>query len=345
MPKLKALVTAEVIKEKLNVLSDRIDFIYDGYNLDHEVMPPAELIETVKDIDILICEYDMITDKVLSAAKELKIIICCRGGVGSVIDLDAAKARGITVCNNGGRNAEAVTDMTMGYILDLTRNISYTNTLIHNRVITSDESSKPKEYKDTVWGLDKNSPFIRFRGKSLNYMTLGIVGFGHAGRLIAKKATAFGMNIIACDPFIKDYKIDNVKIVSFEKLLCQADIISLHCTLTDETANMFSEKQFAAMKDGAYFINTARGEIVDEDALMNALQSGKLAGAAIDVTRVEPISSCSRLLEFDNLIITPHIAGSAYDVQATGTQMIVDSLEDWLVGRKPRNCIYEGNRK
>ncbi|MBQ8740370.1 MAG: hydroxyacid dehydrogenase [Clostridia bacterium] len=345
MQRLKALVTAEVIKEKLEILSDRIEFVYDGYNLDHEVMPPDELVQKVKDIDILVCEYDMITADVLDAAQKLKIIICCRGGVKSVIDLEAAAARGITVCNNGGRNAEAVTDMTMGYILDLTRNISYTNSLIHNKVITSDESTKPKEYKDTVWGLDKNSPFIRFRGKSLNYMTLGIVGFGHAGRLIAKKASAFGMSIIACDPFIKDYKIDDVRIVSLKKLLKEADIVSVHCTLTDETANMFSHEQFAAMKDGAYFINTARGEIVDEDALLDALESGKLSGAAIDVTRVEPISSDSKLLNYDNLIITPHIAGSAYDVQATGTRMIVDSLEDWLGGNKPRNCVIEGNKR
>ena len=345
MQRLKALVTAEVIKEKLEILSDRIEFVYDGYNLDHEVMPPDELVQKVKDIDILVCEYDMITADVLDAAQKLKIIICCRGGVKSVIDLEAAAARGITVCNNGGRNAEAVTDMTMGYILDLTRNISYTNSLIHNKVITSDESTKPKEYKDTFWGLDKNSPFIRFRGKSLNYMTLGIVGFGHAGRLIAKKASAFGMSIIACDPFIKDYKIDDVRIVSLKKLLKEADIVSVHCTLTDETANMFSHEQFAAMKDGAYFINTARGEIVDEDALLDALESGKLSGAAIDVTRVEPISSDSKLLNYDNLIITPHIAGSAYDVQATGTRMIVDSLEDWLGGNKPRNCVIEGNKR
>ena len=107
---------------------------------------------------------------------------------------------------------------------------------------------------------------------------------------------------------------------------------------------MFSHEQFAAMKDGVYFINTARGEIVDEDAMMDALESGKLAGAAIDVPRVEPISSSSRLLKFDNLIITPHIAGSSYDVQATGSRMIVDSLEDWLAGIKPRNCVIEGNR-
>lgn len=344
MKKFKALVTAEVIKEKLEILSDRIDFIYDGYNLNHEVMPPVELAEKIEDIDILVCEYDMITADILDAAQNLKLIICCRGGVKSVIDLDAAQQRGITVCNNAGRNAEAVTDMTMGYILDLTRNISYTNALIHNKVITSDESSKPKEYKDTVWGLDKNSPFIRFRGKSLNYMTLGIVGFGHAGRLIAKKAAAFGMNIIACDPFIKDYKIGNVRIVSLKKLLKEADIISLHCTLTEETSNMFSHEQFAAMKDGALFINTARGEIVDEDALLDALESGKLAGAAMDVAKKEPISSDSRLLKYDNLILTPHIAGSAYDVQATGTQMIIDSLEDWLIGNKPRNCVIEGNK-
>ena len=114
--------------------------------------------------------------------------------------------------------------------------------------------------------------------------------------------------------------------------------------LTPDTANMFSYEEFAAMKDGAYFINTARGEIVDEEAMLNALDCGKLAGAAIDVTRTEPIPSNSKLLKYDNLIITPHIAGSAYDVQATGTRMILDSLEDWLGNLKPRNCIIEGTR-
>lgn len=344
MKKFKALVTAEVIKETLETLSDKIDFVYAGYNLNHEVMPPEKLLKAVEDIDILICEYDTISAQVLDAAKNLKIIICCRGGVKSVIDLEAAKQRGITICNNAGRNADAVTDMAMGYILDLTRNISYTNSLIHNKVITCDRSTKPDEYKDTVWGLNEDSPFIRFRGKSLNYMTLGIVGFGHAGRLLAKKASVFGMNVIACDPFIKDYKVDNVKIVSLKKLLKEADIVSLHCALTPETMNMFSKEQFALMKDGAYFINTARGEIVDEDALMDALENKKLAGAAMDVAKVEPISSDSRLLKYDNLIITPHIAGSAYDVQVTGTRMIIDSLEDWMHGNKPRNCIIEGNR-
>lgn len=342
MKKLKALVTAEVIKKDLEVLSDKIDFIYDGYNVDHEVLPQDELIKKISDIDILICEYDTITDTVLKAAKNLKIIICCRGGVKSVIDLDAAKNHGITVCHNAGRNAEAVTDMTMGYILDLTRNISYTNSLIHNKIITCNKSSKPKEYKDTVWGLDKNSPFIRFRGKSLNYMTLGIIGFGHAGRLIAKKASAFGMKIIAYDPFLKDYKIENVSVVSLKTLIKQSDIISIHCTLTPDTVNLFSYKQFEDMKNGSYFINTSRGEIVNEDALLDALESGKLAGAAIDVVCKEPIPSTSRMLKYDNLIITPHIAGSAYDVQATGTRMIVNSLEDWLCGNKPRNCIIGG---
>lgn len=340
MPKLKALVTAEVLPERLAALEEYIEFTYDGYFINHDVMPHKELIRKIADYDILICEYDTVDVDVLNAAKSLKIIVCCRGGVKSVIDLDGAMERGIIVCNNGGRNANAVSDMTMAFILDLTRNIVTTNSLIHDRVITEDQSTKPEEYRDTVWGLDNNSPFIKYRGKSINHMTLGLVGFGHAGRLVARKANAFDMNIIAYDPYADESTFpEYVKQVHFDRLLAESDIISVHCVATPQTKGMFSEKVFAAMKDGSYFINTSRGELVDETAMIASLNSGHLAGAAIDVTCVEPISPSSPLLEAKNLIITPHIAGSSYDVQYVGTEMVADSLTDWLAGKKPRNCV------
>ena len=133
--KYRALVTAEIIKPMLEQFEDKIEFVYDGYNIDHEVMPHNELIEKVADYDILICEYDTIDRAVLDNAKNMKIIICCRGGVKSVIDIDAAMEKKIIICNNGGRNANAVSDLTMGYILDLTRNITLTNNLIFNKII------------------------------------------------------------------------------------------------------------------------------------------------------------------------------------------------------------------
>lgn len=340
MKKFKALVTAEVIPEILDKISDKIDFKYDGYCLNHDVMPHNELIEKIRDYDILICEYDTIDREVFDNANNLKIIICCRGGIKSVVDLEYAMEKNVIVCNNAGRNANAVSDMTIAYILNLTRNISKTNDLIHNRIITSDISSKPDEYQDTVWGLDNESPFIKYRGKSINYMTLGLVGFGHAGKLVAKKANVFGMNIIAYDPYVDDGDVpDYVKMVSWDKLLHQSDIISVHSILTPQTRNMFSENVFDEMKYGSYFINTSRGELVDENAMINALKSGHLAGAAIDVTTKEPISSDSFLINAPNLIITPHIAGSSYDVLATGSNMVLDSLTKWLNGEKPQNCI------
>ena len=341
MKKLKALITAEVISEMLERdLSQYIDFKYAGYYYNHDVLEHGELVRIVSDIDILVCEYDTISEDVFEAAKNLKIIICCRGGVKTVIDIDKAMEKGIDICNNAGRNAGAVSDIVMGYILNLTRNITLTNELIHNRVITTDVETKPKEYRDTVWGLDNNSPFIKYRGRSINHMTLGIVGYGNAGRSLAQKANAFGMKIIAYDPY-SDFegKPDYVEAVKMDTLLEQSDIISLHCVLTPQTRNMFNKEMCDKMKEGSYFINTARGELVDEDALISNLKSGHLAGAAIDVTRVEPIASDSPLLEAPNLIITPHIGGSANDVQYCGTNMVIESLTDFINGDKPRNAI------
>lgn len=324
----------------LDEFKDQIEFEIAGYALDHEVMSRKELKEKVRDIDILICEYDTIDEEIFDCAEQLKLIICCRGGVKLVVDIEKAMERGIIVCNNSGRNAGAVSDMVIGYLLDITRNITLTNQLIHDRVITTDVKSKPDEYKDVVWGLDKNSPFIRYRGKSLCYMTLGLVGCGAAGRLVAKKAQAFGMKVLAYDPYLDPmYLPDGVELVKFDRLLEKSDVISLHCVATPQTKGMISKQVFDKMKDGAIFINTARGELVDETALIEALKSGKLSGAAIDVTLEEPIASDCPLLDAPNLIITPHIGGSAVDVQITGTKQIAEVMRAWLKDEKPKHCV------
>lgn len=339
--KYKALVTAEVIKDTLEKHFNKcIEFTYAGYNVDHNVMPHNDLKSIISNYDILICEYDTISNDIFECATRLKLIICCRGGVKSVIDLDEAMKRGVIVCNNAGRNAGAVTDMVIGYMLDLTRNITKTNNLIMSKKLTANFSTKPKEYQDTVWGLDNDSPFIKYRGKSLNNMTLGIIGFGNAGKLLAKKANAFDMKILAYDPYsLFQDKPDYVKESNWENILKNSDIITLHCVLTPQTKDMFSKREFSLMKDGAYFINTSRGELVVEEDLVEALKSGKLSGAALDVTRKEPISDDSILFEAPNLLITPHIAGSSNDVQLCGTNMVIESLSDFLENKKPKNAV------
>lgn len=341
MEKIKALVTAEIIRPTLEGLcGDRVAFTYDGYTLNHDVMEHEKLRSIIGGYEILICEYDTISKDILEAATNLKIIICCRGGVKSVVDLEEAERRGIIVCNNSGRNAGAVADLVLGYMIDLTRHITLSNNSIHNRLITQDTSTKPKEYQDTVWGLNNESPFIRFRGRSLNQMTLGIFGFGCVGRLVAQRAHAFGMRIITCHPFTPKKQLpEYVEDVNWDEFLAQSDIISAHCLLTPKSRDMFNKELFAKMKDGAYFINTARGGIVVEADMIEALKSGKLAGAAIDVTCVEPISSDSPLVGCPNLIITPHIAGSAHDVQVCGTRMVCESLLDFLRGIYPAHRV------
>ena len=350
--KYKALVTSDLIKPMLEQFSDKIDFYYDGYSLENEVMKHEELKEKIADYDILICEYDTIDRSILDRADKLKLIICCRGGVKSVVDIDYAKEKGIIVCNNNGRNANAVSDMTIAYMLDLTRNITLTNNLIHNKVITADISSKPDEYADTVWGLDKNSPFIRFRGRSLNHMTLGLVGCGHAGVLVANKARAFGVKIYAYDPYIDPAKVPEfVELVSFEKLLEISDIISLHCIVSKDTKQLFNKATFAAMKEGAYFINTARGELIDTEALYNALIDKKIQGVALDVFEFEETISNKRptekinlknlrislinnkLLNLPNVVATPHIAYDTKEAINRILQKTAKSLNEFVLGK------------
>ena len=341
MSKLKVLVTAEVIREKLQErFSDRLEFVYDGYHLDHRVMPHDELCRKVKGVDVLVCEYDTISRDVLAAADRLRLIVCCRGGVKSVIDLEAAREKGVTVCNNAGRNAGAVTDLAMSFILDLTRHVTLTSNLIHAKELVGEVSTKPGEYRDTVWGLDNDSPFIRYRGRSVCHMTLGIVGFGNAGRALALKAAAFGMKVIAYSPHLDDTNTPScVEHVSFDELLAKADVVSVHCSLTPQTRDMFTGREFQKMKRGAYSINTARGEIVVEEDLVDMLKSGHLAGAALDTLCTEPLPADSPLIGVKNLLITPHIAGAAYDVQACGTQLTAASLTAWLEGRQPAMCV------
>ena len=334
MAKINVLVTAEIMKGALEeALGDRLEFKYDGYNIDHAVMPHDELCQKIKDVEILICEYDTISKDVFECAEKLRLIVCCRGGVKSVVDLEEARRHGIMVCNNIGRNAGSLSDLVMGFIIDLTRNITKTTNLIHSKVLVGEASTKPKEYQDVVWGLDNNSPFIKYRGRSMNHMTIGIVGYGHTGRAVAHKANLFGMRVLAYSPHFAASNAPNyVQGVTFDELLAMSDIISVNCSVNDSTRNLFSKEVFDKMKTGSYFINTARGELVVEEDLVSAIISGKLAGAALDVTRKEPIPCDSPLVGCPNLLITPHIAGSADDVQACGTHMVIESLSAYLEG-------------
>lgn len=338
--KLRALVTAELIFDDLLVFNNKIEFEFTGYGVTHTMLSPREFMDKCRDVDILITEFDTINEDVLNSAKNLKLIICCRGGVSTVVDIGAATKRGILVCNNPGRNKIATAEFTIALILDLWRNISITNQLIHEDILQRHATKMPIEYGDSLWGLDEKSPYVVYRGDSYNKLTLGIIGYGNVGKLVAQKAIMLGMHVLIADyPSLDKASMVGVDVLEQDELLKKADVVTIHASKSKNNSPLIGEHELKLMKNSAYLINTSRGFLVDEKALISALQSGNIKGAALDVAQQEPLPINSELLTVPNLILTPHIAGSTRDTLRTGTQMAIDALKDYLCGIKPPHSI------
>jgi D-3-phosphoglycerate dehydrogenase len=226
----------------------------------------------------------------IDVCPNLKVIV--RGGVGlDTIDHEYAKSKGIAVMNTPLASSASVAELTIGYMFALARSI-----------YKATASMKAEKW-------DKKS----FEGDEIGGKTLGLVGVGNIGRDVAKRASALGMTVLAYDPYVKD--IPGIKLVSLDELLAQADYISLHLPKTKESANMIGREQFAKMKNGVRIINCARGGIINEDALYEALTNGKVAGAALDVFAEEPPTDW-KLMKLDNVIGSPHIGAATKEAQA-----------------------------
>jgi D-3-phosphoglycerate dehydrogenase len=219
----------------------------------------------------------------------LKVIV--RGGVGlDNIDADYARSKGITVMNTPKASSASVAELTIGFMFDLARSI-------HKATATM---------KAEKW--EKKA----FEGDELGGKTLGLIGIGNIGKEVAKRANALGMTVIAYDPYVKE--AEGVRLVQLDVLLAKSDYISLHLPKTKESSNMIGKAQFEKMKAGVRLVNCARGGIVDETALYEALVSGKVAGAALDVFAEEPPTDY-RLLKLDNVIGSPHIGAATHEAQ------------------------------
>ena len=251
-----------------------------------------EIVKIIKNYDALIVRSATKVTKKIIDASNLKVI--GRAGTGlDNIDVESAKAKGIAVLNSPIGNVVSVAELVFGMMISLSRNL-----------IKANISMKSGKWEKK--GL---------MGNELYGKTLGIIGLGRIGKEVAKIALAFGMHVIAYDPFIKE--VENVKLVSLDELLENSDFITIHVPLTDETKNLIGKNEIEKMKKGVKIINTSRGGIVNEDALYDALVSGKIAGAALDVFENEPPfgSNSEKLLELDNVIVTPHIGASTHEAQ------------------------------
>jgi D-3-phosphoglycerate dehydrogenase len=257
---------------------------------------------------ILIRSAVKITKEVFELAPKLRVI--GRAGVGvDNIDCDEATARGVVVMNTPGGNAISVAEHTLAFILSLARSVPSAN--------ASTKSGK--------WEKKK------FLGNEVLGKTLGIVGLGNIGRQVAQRAKPFGMEIIAYDPFVSSdaAKDAGVALLGLDELYARADYITLHLSLTPETRAMVNAESIAKMKDGVRIINCARGELIDGLALNDALSSGKVAGAALDVFETEPPSN-SPLLHQENVVATPHIGGSTEEAQEKVGVRIAQQVRDYL---------------
>ena len=255
-------------------------------------MTPDQLKATIPGYDAMVVRSaTKVTADVIDAATDLKLIV--RGGVGvDNIDVEAAKAKGVAVKNTPNANSASVAELAVGFMLALARPI------VRGTVGLRAGKWEKKELKGT-----------EVAGK-----TLGLFGVGRIGKLTADKAAALGMKVVAYDKYVDPATVPGITMVDFDGLLAKSDYISLHTPATAETKGAFNKDAFAKMKDGVRIVNCARGGIIDEEALYEAVKSGKVAGAALDVFDVEPVGK-SKLFELDNVIATPHIGAATKEAQ------------------------------
>lgn len=273
-----------------------------------------ELLKEAEDAEVIIANFAPVGSKIIASGKNLKMIGVTRSGAENV-NVEAATQKGVKVAVAPGRLAEPVSDYTVGMILAESRNIARMSITDH----------------DGTWMTDApNSSYI----KSLKGAMVGIVGYGIIGQRVAAKLQAFGCSIVAYDPFCPEevFERTNCKSVSLEELMREADYISIHARLTKETKGLITREHIAMMKPHAFFVNTARAGLVDEEALVEALAAHRIGGAALDVFSVEPIPEGHPILELDNVTLTPHRAGNCSNLAAISLDIIVEDIERYLKG-------------
>lgn len=305
-------------------------------------MPVETLKDRLSGVEVFISGFEGVPAELMDAAEDLQLIVCPRGGPAASVDISAATDRGIPVLYAPGRNAETVADHTMGLLLAATRNIARA----HHRLRMGKDTGDPRadaaaggERADVTWGIGSESPYTTLRGPELGGRTLGVVGFSRIGRRVAKRAhDGFGMDLVAYDPFVDHVEMEPFgaeKTTALRDLCTRSDVVSLHAAVTPSSRGMIGPKEFAAMPDDAYFINTARAALIEDGALLAALETDEICGAALDVYPEEPIAETDPLLAMDAVVTTPHIASASQDVIDRHTKLTVDDIEALLNGERP----------
>ena len=280
-----------------------------------------DVLNFVGEAEIFVTHLAPLSRAMMERLPNLKLVAVSRGGPVS-IDMQASRDNDILVVNTPGRNATAVAEFTIGAILAETRLIR-----------EGHESLRAGDWRGDLYRADRT-------GRELNEMTVGVIGYGNIGTRVVRLLRAFGTNILVCDPYVQlseQDRRDGVRHVSLEELLASSDVVTMHPRVTPETQGMIGKDAFAAMKKGAIFINTARGPLVDYDALYDALHSGHLGGAMLETFAVEPVPPDWPLLQLPNVTLTPHIAGASVRTVTFAAEQAAEEVRRFLAGEPPIN--------
>ena len=312
----KVLLPQPILPEGYAFLREHGYEIVDGRGFTED-----DIIADIGDCDAMIVRTAKITAKILDAAPKLKIL--ARHGAGyDGVDLEAAKKNNVLIVTAGGANSISVAELAIFYMLYCSRRFK--------AVMKHCE----EDYRYAKMGIKKTE---------LNGKTLGLIGTGNIGKLVAKKAAyGFDMKVIAYDPFFKGEVPEYIRMVEDrDTIFRESDYVSLHVPATKETIHSVSDREFDLMKETAFLINTARGTIVDEPALIRALEAKKIAGAGLDVVEKEPFDLNNPLLKMENVLVAPHIGGATKEASTRSSVACAEAIHDFFSGRTPNFVIPE----
>ena len=344
MSKIKTVCTATITDHYMKELEKYCDITLGGWIVTGDFLAQEQLIELFQGAELLIVEYEEVTEHIIASLPDLKLIVCPRGTPVN-IDCEAAARRGIPVVNTPGRNANSVAEFVVSSMISIARQISCADHEVKNGRYLGpvvEDIYTPSDQDDVVWSLEEeDSPFKRYKGFEITGRIMGFIGFGAIGARTAELLEKFEMEYLAYDPYCPPALAEKygVKLVSMEEVFRRSDFVSVHCKVTEETKNMIGREQFRWMRRDAYFINTARGTVVRQKDLIEALEKEEIAGAVLDVFWREPLPENHPLLRMRNVQITPHIAGASYDVPACHSRMVLQDIQHYI-NNEPLERVY-----